>query len=191
MRSSDDTVIGFVGLGNMGVPMCKNLADAGFAVIAYDTDQAAGQRADAAHDAITVVTSLEELAGKARHIVLMVPDSGVVARVVCGDSGYSDLTVGNDGLSRFIEPGSIIADMSSSFPPATVALGEKLQEANITLIDAPVSGGVRKAVTAELAIMAGGNTAAIDAFANAFSAMGNVFRTGGLGSGHATKALNN
>jgi 3-hydroxyisobutyrate dehydrogenase len=82
--------------------------------------------------------------------------------------------------------------MSSSDPVATRALGEELIAAGIRFIDAPVSGGVKRAVDGSLAIMAGGNGATIDAVEPLLAAMGkSIFRTGPLGSGHAMKALNN
>ncbi len=82
--------------------------------------------------------------------------------------------------------------MSSSYPMATVALGETLAESGVTLLDAPVSGGVQKAIEGTLAIMLGGNDeAAMERATPVLEAMGTVYRTGGLGSGHATKALNN
>ena len=83
-------------------------------------------------------------------------------------------------------------DMSSSDPIGTRSLGEELIAAGIAFIDAPVSGGVRRAVNGTLAIMVGGDGATIHRVQPLLSAMGNsIFRTGALGSGHAMKALNN
>ncbi|MEM1307796.1 MAG: NAD(P)-dependent oxidoreductase [Pseudomonadota bacterium] len=206
MASIDDRVIGFIGLGNMGVPMCRNLCAAGFSVIAYDTRTEARAAAEEAHDAIRGVASLADLGAACRRVILMVPDSRVVSRVVSGTAPDADadtdaetaasgtdtsIAFTADGLAAHLADGAIIADMSSSVPPSTVALGSALRARGITLVDAPVSGGVAKAVTGELAIMAGGEADAITAMMPAFDAMGRTFRTGALGSGHATKALNN
>jgi 3-hydroxyisobutyrate dehydrogenase len=87
---------------------------------------------------------------------------------------------------------TILIDMSSSEPLGTRALGEAMIAAGFPFIDAPVSGGVKRAVDGSLAIMAGGDTATIDRVEPVLAAMGRqVFRTGPLGSGHAVKALNN
>ncbi|MEO1694275.1 MAG: NAD(P)-dependent oxidoreductase [Pseudomonadota bacterium] len=200
--SSDDRAIGFIGLGNMGVPMCRNLCAAGFSVIAFDTRTEARAAAEEAHAGIRCVASLADLGAACQRVILMVPDSRAVSRVVSGTAPETDAeTAGSetstpiafaaDGLAAHLADGAIIADMSSSFPPSTVALGTALHARGITLVDAPVSGGVAKAVTGELAIMAGGEADAITAMMPAFDAMGRTFRTGALGSGHATKALNN
>jgi len=94
-------------------------------------------------------------------------------------------------MARGLGSGSVVIDMSSSRPAGTRELGATLAAAGLTLIDAPVSGGVRKAVEGSLAIMAGGDGAAIERCLPVLEAMGRVFRTGGTGTGHAMKALNN
>ena len=82
--------------------------------------------------------------------------------------------------------------MSSSAPLGTRALGEKLTAAGVRFLDAPVSGGVKRAADGTLAIMVGGNAADIDEVEPILAPMGrSIFRTGPLGSGHAMKALNN
>src|SRR5690606_25390815 len=89
--------------------------------------------------------------------------------------------------------GTTVVDMSSSEPLGTRELGERLQPLGIALVDAPVSGGVPGAVAGTLAIMAGAADAAhVDAVMPVFQALGKrLFRTGGAGSGHAMKSLNN
>jgi 3-hydroxyisobutyrate dehydrogenase len=97
-----------------------------------------------------------------------------------------------DALRPHLRRAAILVDMSSSDPIGTRALGEELIAAGHAFLDAPVSGGVRRAADGTLAIMAGGDAATIDRIAALLGAMGTqVFRTGALGSGHAMKALNN
>jgi 3-hydroxyisobutyrate dehydrogenase len=97
-----------------------------------------------------------------------------------------------DTLRPHLAPGTIIIEMSSSAPLGTRKLGEELIAAGYSFIDAPVSGGVKRAVDGTLAIMVGGEAATIDRVDPVLAAMGrSIFRTGGLGSGHAMKALNN
>lgn len=91
-----------------------------------------------------------------------------------------------------MKPGAVVVEMSSSEPIATRRLGGALIGKGFGFVDAPVSGGVKRAVDGTLAIMVGGETATIDGIEPLLKAIGRViFRTGALGSGHAVKALNN
>lgn len=86
---------------------------------------------------------------------------------------------------------SIMIDMSSSDPNDTLNLGSELNKQNIEFIDAPVSGGVARAVTGELIIMVGGNEVTINKVDKILNVMGSVKRAGPLGAGHTMKSLNN
>jgi 3-hydroxyisobutyrate dehydrogenase len=102
------------------------------------------------------------------------------------------LATGEDTLMAGLRPGTIVIEMSSGEPTVTQELAERVRELGAELIDAPVSGGVPRARTGELAIMAGGDGALIDRVLPVLEAMGSsVLRTGGVGSGQAMKALNN
>ena len=172
--------LGFVGLGNMGAPMARHLAAAGFQVVAADSNPAALARFC---DAVPCerAASLAHLGRACRLVITMLPDGAAVRQVLLGEAGVAA------GLAA----GSVVLDMSSAEPVATRALASKLAEAALFLVDAPVSGGVKRAVEGKLAIMAGGEPAAIARCATVFAALGTVFRTGASGSGHAVKALNN
>ncbi len=112
----------------------------------------------------------------------MLPDGRIVREVLLG-SGKAVESLGK---------GTLIIDMSSSAPLGTRQLGDELRALGLRLIDAPVSGGVKRAVDGTLTIMAGGDPEDVQAAADIFAALGrDVFRTGALGSGHAMKALNN
>ena len=127
--------------------------------------------------------SLRQLAEASEVIVTMLPTSAIVGRV---------LTEGDDNLFSGMKPGTIIIDMSSGVPSATQRLAEQVAALGGAMIDAPVSGGVPRAKTGQLAIMAGGDDATIDRAMPVLSAMGSsVLRTGAIGSGQAMKALNN
>jgi len=175
--------IGLVGLGQMGTPMGRNLARAGFRLAVADAS------ADAVRRFVADVPSetpadLSSLGAACRVVITMLPDGATVRRVVLGEGG--------DCLAAGLARGSVVIDMSSSSPIGTRELGKALEARGLTLIDAPVSGGVRKAIDGTLAIMAGGGPAAIEAVRPVLEAMGkNVFATGPLGAGHAMKALNN
>jgi len=172
--------IGFVGLGNMGRPMATRLAAAGYVMQLVDV------RADVAREVASevggsAVDSVAQMGPGLDAVILMLPDGEAVRRVL-----------EDDGLLQRLPRGSVVIDMGSCAPGGTVELGERLQEAGIQIVDAPVSGGVPRARTGELTIMAGGQPEAVERCRPLLSAMGNrVFITGPLGSGQAMKALNN
>ncbi|MEJ2717010.1 MAG: NAD(P)-dependent oxidoreductase [Deltaproteobacteria bacterium] len=176
--------IGFVGLGKMGRPMAANLIAAGFQVIARDVDPAAQESFGRQHTC-TMAASLAELAAESEVIVTMLPNGKIVRDSVLGANG-------DDRIVDSFPKGGVLIDMSSSAPQGTCQLGEILAGQGIEMLDAPVSGGVGKANEATLAIMVGGTDETIQRCEPILQAMGSkIFRTGGLGSGHAVKALNN
>jgi 3-hydroxyisobutyrate dehydrogenase len=175
--------IGFVGIGNMGAPMVRCLVKAGYGVIAYDADPARAAALVRETDKVVAAATLAD-AARCDVVITMLPDSKIVRAVVLADGS----TV---GLAGSLKAGCIVVDMSSSYAPETISLGSALAAKGIGLVDAPVSGGVGKAITGTLAIMAGGLPDLVERVAPVLSAMGVVHRTGKLGSGHALKALNN
>ena len=168
--------VAFVGLGNMGGPMSARLVRAGYDVRGFDVAEPARQAlADAGG---TAVADLADAIRDASVVVLMLPDSDAVEATV------------HDG--RFtVEPGAVVVDMSSSEPTRTRALAAELEGRGVTLVDAPVSGGVSRARSGELTIMTGGEPAALDRIAPLLAHLGTAVRAGPVGSGHAVKALNN
>jgi len=127
--------------------------------------------------------TLRQLAEASDVIVTMLPTSAIVERVLAG---------GDDSIFAGMKPGTILIEMSSGVPSVTQELAEKVAALGAVMIDGPVSGGVPRAKTGQLAIMVGGDSAAIDRAMPVLSAMGSsVLRTGGVGSGQAMKALNN
>jgi 3-hydroxyisobutyrate dehydrogenase len=173
--------IGFVGLGNMGVPMAANLARSTHELLVHDVEFARAQKFVAAHGG-AAAPALSDL-GAADIVITMLPNGHVVR----------DVYLGPGGLATALQPGAIAVDMSSSDPGGTRQLGEKLAASGITLIDAPVSGAVPRATNATLAIMVGADDAAArERVKPVLGLLGNrLFDTGSLGTGHAMKALNN
>jgi 3-hydroxyisobutyrate dehydrogenase len=170
----------FLGLGQMGLPMARRCIAAGFAVRGADPSQAA-REALAASGGAAFATGREAARG-ARVLITMLPDSRVVREALIGEHGVADV----------LASGALVIDMSSSVPVETQALGRALTERGIGLIDAPVSGGVRRAIDGTLSIMAGGEAELVARARPVLEAMARaVFATGPLGSGHAMKALNN
>jgi 3-hydroxyisobutyrate dehydrogenase len=177
--------IGIVGLGRMGLPMAGNLARAGYRISAHDLSGEALRRAREVTGA-EAVRSLKALAEGSEAVITMLPDGGAVRSVTLGEKAGGDCL-----LTGF--PGSgVLIDMSSSSPAGTRELGARLARAGIAMLDAPVSGGVRRAADATLSIMVGGDSNVAARCRPVLEAMGKqIFLTGPLGSGHAMKALNN
>ncbi len=178
-------LIGFVGLGKMGYPMVRQLSRAGYRVLAHDLDAEALRRTrDAAH--AEAPGSLRAVGERCDAVITMLPDGNAVRAVTLGKNETGD------SLLTGFSPGKILIDMSSSSPVGTRELGARLAERGVEMIDAPVSGGVRKAEDATLSIMVGGGEGTIARCKPVLEAMGKqIFLTGPLGSGHAMKALNN
>lgn len=174
--------VGFIGVGNMGWPMAASLVRAGFTVHVNDS------RREVANNFVQQIggnapDTLRALAAASDVVVTMLPTSAIVQHV---------LSAGDDNVLAGIKPGTVVIEMSSGVPSVTQELAEHVHAIGGHLIDAPVSGGVPRAKTGELAIMVGGDTAVIDRVMPVLSAMGtSVLRTGVVGSGQAMKALNN
>lgn len=176
--TADVPVVGFVGLGNMGMPMSSRLINAGHRVLGYDLS--ADARADFAKCGGLPANDIAAVVHDADIVVLMLPDSRIVEQVASAE-----------GFRGALRPGLIVIDMGSSEPLSTRALSRDLATSEVALVDAPVSGGVRGAVNGALTIMAGGLDADVERVVPVLEHLGRVVRTGPSGSGHALKALNN
>ena len=169
--------IGFVGLGRMGAPMAARLVAAGHSVQGYDIAEEARARLGAAGGIPAPV--LTDVA-RADVIILMLPDTAAVTSVLR-----------TAGLAAALRAGTTIIDMSSSDPMGTRALEREMAERGLKLIDAPVSGGVKGAEAGKLTIMVGCATNDFEKTAGLLAPLGRVVHAGGVGAGHAIKALNN
>jgi 3-hydroxyisobutyrate dehydrogenase len=178
--------IGFVGIGAMGTPMAANLVKAGHRLVIFDID--AKRTADfAARHAVEVAPTLDDIGTLCSTVITMLPDDKAVRKVLCGENqNVQSCAVAN------LKVGSTVIDMSSSSPVSTRELGRLFEARGIRFIDAPVSGGVRRAVTGELAIMVGGDAQVLEACRPILEKLGTqIIHAGPLGAGHAIKALNN
>ncbi len=125
--------------------------------------------------------SAAEAARGAAAAVTMLPDGQAVQAALL-----------ETGAAAALSPGALVLEMSSAAPAQTRALGEALGALSVGLVDAPVSGGVKRALEGKLAIMAGGEAPLVERARPLLLAMGSTLHaTGPLGSGHAVKALNN
>jgi len=172
--------IGFVGVGTMGLPMATNLAKKGFAVTAFDVNPEA-VRAAAAAGMTAAASSAEAVAG-ADIVVTMLPSSPHV------ESAYT----GDGGVLAAARKGTLCVDMSTIDPGVSRRMAAAAAERGVRFVDAPVSGGVPRAVDGTLAIMVGGSEADFRSALPVLEAMGaNIFHVGKVGSGEVVKLCNN
>ena len=173
--------IGFVGLGHMGAPMSANIAASGATLTVYDADAELTQR-HANEIGAQPAESLAALGAACDIVVAMLPTGRIVREVVL-----------EGNLAEALPDEALVIDMSSSVPTGSVQLQEALAAKGIGFVDAPVSGAVPRARAATLAIMVGASDEAQFARAEpVLRMMGDrIFHTGGVGTGHAMKALNN
>jgi 3-hydroxyisobutyrate dehydrogenase len=179
----DIKTVGFIGVGNMGRPMAANLVKAGYQVVVYDVDRNRAQQV-AKDLGAKAAASLAELGKQANAIITMLPTGKEVhACLFDAESG---------ALANNLPKGALVIDMSSSDPVGSRATHADLARRGLAFVDAPVSGGVPRATDGTLAIMIGGDAAAVEAAKPVLSNMGTrLFEVGGPGNGHAMKALNN
>ncbi len=171
--------IGFIGLGIMGSPMCRNLLKAGHKLVVY------GRNEERVNDLVAAgaqsAASPRQVAEKSDIIITMLPDGPEVEEVVMGP----------DGLLQGAKPGSAIVDMSSINPIVAQKVGAACAAKSVRFMDAPVSGGEPKAIDGTLAIMAGGDAALFNEVKPVLEALGSsVTLTGPIGAGNVTKLAN-
>jgi 3-hydroxyisobutyrate dehydrogenase len=177
--NSRNRCIGLIGVGKMGAPMGRRLANAGRELHVHDVDPAAAE-ALVPCGRVTAHASLGGVAAAAGVVVLMLPNSDVVDGVVEG------------GLLAALRPGDTVVDMGSSEPQRTRRLAALASELGIRMLDAPVSGGVPAAVAGTLTIMVGGPVVVLEQLRPIFELLGSrIVHVGDHGAGHAVKALNN
>lgn len=180
---TDIKTVGFIGLGNMGVPMAANIRRGGYEVIGFDLDPARAKAFAQEHNA-RATDQLAELGKACDAIVTMLPTGREVRDAL--------FTMQGGALATNLKPGSFVIDMSSADPVGTRELGKDLAARKLVLVDAPVSGGVPRAKDGSLAIMIGGDADAVAAVKPVLACMGSkLFEVGSLGCGHAMKCLNN
>ncbi|NMJ39987.1 NAD(P)-dependent oxidoreductase [Roseomonas sp. JC162] len=170
--------VAFLGIGNMGWPMAANLVKAGFEVTVADVVPG---RADAfaAETGGKAAASPAEAAKGADCVITIVPTSKQVAEAV-------------EAVGPALAKGMLVIDMTSGQPGRTREIAAGLAAKGVAMIDCPVSGGVPRAKTGQLAIMAGGDEADLDRAEPVLKAMGtSIHRCGPIGAGQAMKALNN
>ncbi len=169
--------VGFIGLGSMGAPIARRLLEAGHVLVVSDISRTHADDWTAA--GAVFVDTPAEVASACQTVFLSLPGPREVEAVV-------------NGLTTTTQAGDVVVDLSTNAYATVVDLAERLAKAGVTFIDAPVSGGVAAAARGKLAVMAGGDGAAIaalDLLLQAFA--GRVFHVGESGKGTIAKLVNN
>ena len=170
--------IGFIGAGNMGLPMIKNLIKKGFQLKVYDINPKITKRLD--KDNIKTVNNLRAVANN-KFIISILPDTQNVESVFNTASG----------IISYLKPGTIVIDMSTISSSSAIEIGKVLQKQQIEFLDAPVSGGVKGALNANLSIMVGGKKDTYKKSLGILNSLGeNVIYAGKLGMGQVFKMCN-
>ncbi|MFZ2319791.1 MAG: 3-hydroxyisobutyrate dehydrogenase [Pseudomonas sp.] len=174
------TQIAFIGLGHMGLPMARNLLNAGHSLSVFDlvasaVDELAAQGARAASSAADAVSAAEV-------VISMLPASRHVEGLYLGDAG----------LLSAIAPGSLVLECSTIAPEAARKVHQAAAARGIALLDAPVSGGTAGAAAGTLTFMVGGDAATLERARPILANMGkNIFHAGPAGAGQVAKVCNN
>ncbi|MEX6504282.1 3-hydroxyisobutyrate dehydrogenase [Pseudomonas sp. 25A3E] len=173
--------IGFLGLGNMGGPMARNLLKAGHSVIVYDPSaQAVAALAEAG--ASTAASPAAVAQAPVAAIVTMLPAAAQVKQVY----------LGQDGLLAHVAPGVLLIDSSTIDPLSAREVAAQAAKQGNPMLDAPVSGGTGGAAAGTLTFMVGGSASAFDQAGPILSAMGkNLVHCGDSGNGQVAKIANN
>lgn len=171
--------IGFIGLGNMGGPMCRNIMKGGYQVTVFDVKPEI--LSAFVKDGAKLASSIVELASENEIVITMLPSHREV----------QDVVFGNDSLINGMRTGSTLIEMSTSSPTLTKKIGLELAKHGVSVIDSPVSKGIPAAKDGTLTLMIGGEAGTIDKCRGVLMTMAKeILHVGGNGAGHAMKLVN-
>jgi 3-hydroxyisobutyrate dehydrogenase-like beta-hydroxyacid dehydrogenase len=172
--------LGFIGLGHMGGGMVRSLLRAGFPVVAYDLVTQLTQAA--VKEGASQGNSPADVAGSSDVVLSSLPDPAAVEHAA----------LGLDGIIQGIKPGQVYIDLSTIDPDTSRKVGAALAEKGAKMLDVPVGKGPPAAASGDLTLMIGGDPAVVEEVQDVLRALGSSqFYCGPLGSGAATKLINN
>ena len=173
-----DLSVGFIGAGNMGLPMIKNLIRAGFKIKVFDVNTKITKKLK--KDNIIAVNNIRAIANN-NFIISVLPNTKDVESIFNNENG----------INQFLFPGTTVIDMSTISSTSSIEIGKKLQKKQIEFLDAPVSGGVKGAVEGNLSIMVGGKKETYKKSLDILKPMGkNIIYAGKTGMGQVFKMCN-
>jgi 3-hydroxyisobutyrate dehydrogenase-like beta-hydroxyacid dehydrogenase len=173
--------VGFIGVGNMGGPMCRNIIkNTNHEVVVFDLDAVAIKRCTDVGAATG--TSVADIAGACDVVFTSLP----IPRVV------EEVALGPGGIVQNARPGTVYIDLSTNAPSTARRLAEGAKAKGLGMLESPVSGGVARATDGTIVIMVGGDTVTFEAqlpLLKSFS--GEVIHVGEVGFGSVAKLINN
>jgi 3-hydroxyisobutyrate dehydrogenase-like beta-hydroxyacid dehydrogenase len=179
MSNLSENTIGFIGLGLMGRPMCRNLLKAGARLVVSNRSEL--PRIEIRKEGATAVDTPEEVAAHTDIIIIMVANTPAVESVL----------EGQNGVFKAAHPGTLIIDMSTTLMPATKSFAASAEKKGCLYVDAPVSGGTIGAEAGNLTIMAGGSDEAFNEALPVLQVLGDrITHVGSVGAGQVAKAAN-
>lgn len=173
-----DSVIGFIGLGIMGLPMAGNLLKAGYSIVGYDL--VPEKLAQLVSQGALAGTSARDVSARAHLIITMLPDSPDVEKAYLGEEGVLD----------GVKAGTLLIDMSTISPVVAVKIANEARKRSCPMLDAPVSGGEMGAIQATLSIMVGGPAEVFMRVEPVLKVLGKPVLCGASGAGQTVKACN-
>ena len=175
-----DAPVAFIGVGKIGTPMAARLIAAGHKLVVYDKNRNAAE---------SLAGRNVEVAGSA---VAAVETCDIVLTCLPGPTEFEDLLFGEDALAGALREGSVLVDHTTNSPAVISSAAARLENAGVSLIDAPVSGGVEGARIGDLTALVGGNEGVVTRIRPYLDAMcSSVFHLGPAGSGTVAKLMNN
>lgn len=172
--------LGFIGVGNMGGPMCRNLIKKGYDVLVCDLDPAAVARCTKL--GASTANSAKEVAAQ----------SDVVFTSLPGPTEIEAVALGPGGIREGAHPGMIYVDLSTNSPALAQRLAAEFKKLGIPMLDAPVSGGVPGAEAGTVSVIVGGPKSTFDQVRPMLEAIGkNLYHMGDSGAGCIAKLVNN
>jgi 3-hydroxyisobutyrate dehydrogenase len=172
--------IAFIGLGNMGAPMARNLLNAGYQLQVFDVVAAAVESFRAL--GATVAASAADAARDVDAVITMLPSGALVRSVYLGDQG----------VLAVVRSGTLLIDSSTIAPEDARTVAQAAAEKKLAMIDAPVSGGTAGAAAGTLTFIVGGEAEALERARPLLEKMGkNIFHAGRSGAGQVAKICNN
>ena len=173
--------VGFIGVGNMGGPMCRNIIrNTNHEVIVFDLNPAALK--ECTDIGAAAAASVADLAGRCDVVITSLP----IPRIV------EEVTLGSGGIAENARPGTVFIDLSTNSPATARRVSAGMAAKGIAMLEAPVSGGTARAKDGTIVIMAGGDDKVFEQnlpLLKSFS--GEVVHVGAIGMGSTAKLINN
>lgn len=172
--------VGVIGMGNMGRGMALTLKRNGHRVLGFDVSE--GARHALAAEGIETFSEIGPLCEAAEVVILSLPNAEIVEAVVAGEGG----------ILAHAKPGLLVVETSTSHPEVTRKLAALMEKAGMAMIDAPVSGGPKGAISGTMTMVIGGSDADVARAMPVLEQMSaKRVHVGPVGAGHVTKIVNN